>query len=123
VNCNMEKKLNLKIADVSENQAVKIELDNIELLITKIDGKYYAVGNRCGHMNVSLSEGKIQDGIVTCPMHKAKFDLRNGLNMKAPNIPKMLSPTKMGKLMNQVKTHNLPSFPIIIKDDELFVDI
>lgn len=119
----MEQRIELYYDDIGENQAVKIDIGNIEILITKVDGKLYAVGDRCGHMNASLYEGEIENGIVTCPMHKARFDLRTGKNIQEPKIPKLLSPTKTGKLMNQVKTHDLPVYPIRTENGEIFIEI
>ncbi|MGH9950455.1 MAG: Rieske 2Fe-2S domain-containing protein [Nitrososphaeraceae archaeon] len=32
----------------------------MELLIAKIDGKFYAIADRCGHMNALLSVGHLE---------------------------------------------------------------
>ncbi|QEE14469.1 Rieske (2Fe-2S) protein [Promethearchaeum syntrophicum] len=119
----MEKKIELKIDEIKENQGIKINLENIEILLTKIDGKIYATTDRCGHMSVSLSAGEVHDGIVTCPMHKAQFNIKTGEKIRGPKIPKLLSPTKMGKLMNNVKTHNLRVYPVHVRNEEIFIDM
>jgi nitrite reductase/ring-hydroxylating ferredoxin subunit len=37
-----------------------------------------AVDNRCPHMGFPLDEGTVQDGILTCHWHQARFDLASG---------------------------------------------
>src|SRR5438876_5825373 len=42
------------------------------------EGTPAAVDNRCPHMGFPLSKGTVQDGILTCHWHHARFDLRSG---------------------------------------------
>lgn len=42
------------------------------------EGQVAAVDNRCPHMGFPLSRGPVQDGILTCPWHNARFDLASG---------------------------------------------
>ena len=42
------------------------------------EGDVYAVDNRCPHMGFPLSEGTIEDGILTCHWHHARFELSCG---------------------------------------------
>ena len=37
--------------------------------------RLYAIDNRCPHMGFPLHRGTIQDGILTCHWHHARFDL------------------------------------------------
>ena len=41
-------------------------------------GKVYALDNRCPHMGFPLHRGTVNDGILTCHWHHAKFDLAGG---------------------------------------------
>ena len=38
----------------------------------------FAVDNRCPHMGFPLHRGTVQDGILTCHWHHARFDLCSG---------------------------------------------
>src|SRR5919204_1042071 len=38
----------------------------------------HAVDNRCPHMGFPLHRGTLQDGILTCHWHHARFDLATG---------------------------------------------
>ncbi|MGH9984617.1 MAG: Rieske (2Fe-2S) protein [Nitrososphaeraceae archaeon] len=62
-----------------------VEVQGKEIVISNIGGKYYAMDDRCGHMNARLSMGTVSnDGIVTCPFHGARFDVATGKKVKEP---------------------------------------
>jgi nitrite reductase/ring-hydroxylating ferredoxin subunit len=42
------------------------------------NSKVYAVDNRCPHMGFPLSQGTVEDNILTCHWHHARFDLTSG---------------------------------------------
>lgn len=42
------------------------------------DGQLFAMQNRCPHRQGPLAEGIMGDGIVLCPLHSHKFDLKTG---------------------------------------------
>ena len=42
------------------------------------EGSFYAVDNRCPHMGFPLSDGSVEDGVLTCPWHHARFELSCG---------------------------------------------
>ena len=41
-------------------------------------GEIFAVENKCPHRGGPLAEGIIGNGVVVCPLHGHKFDLRTG---------------------------------------------
>jgi len=47
-------------------------------------GKYYAIGNTCTHLGGPLAQGKLGDGVVECPWHGSRFDVRTGQVMVGP---------------------------------------
>lgn len=52
----------------------------IEVLLIKKGNAVYAMENRCGHMGVEMSKGKIdfKKLIIGCPLHASKFDIKTG---------------------------------------------
>jgi len=42
------------------------------------EGEVYAVDNRCPHMGFPLSKGTVEDGMLTCDWHHARFELAEG---------------------------------------------
>jgi nitrite reductase/ring-hydroxylating ferredoxin subunit len=46
--------------------------------IFRYDGKLSAVSNACQHQNGPLGEGRVIDGLVTCPWHGFQYDPADG---------------------------------------------
>src|SRR5690348_12944849 len=47
-----------------------------QILLLEVEGKTYAIANRCPHEGYPLSEGTLNPGcLLTCNWHNWKFDL------------------------------------------------
>jgi nitrite reductase/ring-hydroxylating ferredoxin subunit len=59
------------------------------LLVVHDDGKVFAVDNRCPHLGFPLHRGSVEDGILTCHWHHARFDLASGctFDLWADDVP------------------------------------
>ena len=68
------------------------EINGKEIVIANLDGKFFAFAERCGHMNARLSRGNINQNIVTCPFHAAKFDVTSGKKIGVFEIPPGMEP-------------------------------
>ena len=73
-----------KVSEISNGQMKHTEINGKEIVIANLDGKFYAFAERCGHMNARLSRGNINQNIVTCPFHAAKFDITSGKKIGEP---------------------------------------
>ena len=67
-----------KVSDIEEGKTHCVKLDKLKVLMTKVDGKIYAIENKCSHLGLSLEKGELDQGIVTCPWHGSRFDVKNG---------------------------------------------
>ena len=56
----------------------KISVKGTDILLAKVEGKYYAVDNRCPHLGGDLSKGKLDGTTIVCPKHRSEFDLKDG---------------------------------------------
>jgi len=77
----------VKVAETSEIPSGKMKLINTQgkqILAANVDGIYHAIGARCTHKRVDLSKGTLWKNIVTCPLHRAKFDLTDGHVISGP---------------------------------------
>ncbi len=70
-----------KSADIQEGQLFPIKLAGRSLLLSRTDGTLCAIENKCPHLGLPLSKGRVADGKVTCPFHGSTFDLRSGANV------------------------------------------
>jgi len=59
------------------------------LLVVYDDGKVFALDNRCPHLGFPLHRGTVEDGILTCHWHHARFDLASGctFDLWADDVP------------------------------------
>jgi nitrite reductase/ring-hydroxylating ferredoxin subunit len=48
------------------------------ILVIYDRGRVFALDNRCPHMGFPLERGSVEDGILTCHWHHARFDLDTG---------------------------------------------
>ncbi len=71
-------------AEIPAGKMKKVKLEGVEVLITNVNGAYYAIGSECTHYGGDLSEGILEGNIVTCPVHGAKFDVTTGKVVSAP---------------------------------------
>lgn len=55
-----------------------------DVAITRSNGQFHAVNDKCPHADASLSEGFTEGGRIVCPLHFAEFDLRTGEAFNAP---------------------------------------
>jgi 3-phenylpropionate/trans-cinnamate dioxygenase ferredoxin subunit len=49
-----------------------------QVLVANVEGKLYAISNKCTHRGGPLNEGELEGNIVICPWHGGRFDLTNG---------------------------------------------
>jgi 3-phenylpropionate/trans-cinnamate dioxygenase ferredoxin subunit len=57
-----------------------------KILVSNIDGKFYAVDNTCTHMGGDLFKGKLEGKTITCPRHGAQFDVTSGECIAGPKL-------------------------------------
>ena len=111
-----------------------VEISGKEIMIANVNGRYYALSDRCGHMNMRLSLGTLTNNIVTCPLHYSRFDVMTGKVVSSPHImtidelKKYNLPDEMLKMVDQmnesmsaIKTYNLPIFRVQVKDNDIMV--
>ncbi len=73
-----------KTSDVPENGGVAVDVEGLRIAVFNVDGKYYALDDRCTHADASLAEGDVDERTVECPLHGARFDLDTGAALSAP---------------------------------------
>jgi 3-phenylpropionate/trans-cinnamate dioxygenase ferredoxin subunit len=64
--------------DVADGQLKMVTVEDREILLARVSGKYYAAYGRCPHMGGKLWLGKLNGTVVTCPRHSSRFDLTDG---------------------------------------------
>lgn len=66
------------IDEIEDTMAKVISIDGERVAIFRYEGKLSAVSNVCCHQNGPLGEGKIIDGLITCPWHGYQYQPHDG---------------------------------------------
>jgi sulfoxide reductase heme-binding subunit YedZ len=66
------------VDEIPNNRATIITASGERVAVFRYDGKLSAVSNACQHQNGPLGEGRIIDGLVTCPWHGYQYNPADG---------------------------------------------
>ena len=72
------------VEDIPDGTMKCVAIDRERVLLARVEGVFYAIGDMCGHRNAPLSRGKLAGHVVECPLHFAQFDVRNGKLIDGP---------------------------------------
>jgi nitrite reductase/ring-hydroxylating ferredoxin subunit len=92
------------VAEVEAAGRLVVALDGNTVCLIADGGEVHAVDNRCPHMGFPLHRGSVEDGIITCHWHHARFDLCSG-----------------GTLDQWAD--DLRCFPVEVEGEDVFVDL
>src|SRR6185437_12381464 len=74
------------LSQVADGATVAGRVGDDAVLLSNIDGQFYAVGGTCTHYGGNLADGVIGRTSVRCPLHHACFDLRTGAALRSPAL-------------------------------------
>jgi len=66
------------LAELRDEGRMVVSPDSHSIALFHHEGEVYAVDNRCPHMGFPLADGTVDDGILTCHWHHARFELACG---------------------------------------------
>jgi nitrite reductase/ring-hydroxylating ferredoxin subunit len=95
-----------KLSDIAFGGMKAAKIEGREIVVCNYDGKFFAVDNRCPHMNGSLEAGTLDGYILTCPVHYAQFDITTGEVLSGPE-----------------KTSSLRSYLVQVEGDLIKIDV
>jgi nitrite reductase/ring-hydroxylating ferredoxin subunit len=123
-----------KTDEIQPGKMKSVDVKGVDVLIANINGKFYAMNDRCGHMNAMLSMGTLTGKIVVCPFHFAEFDVTTGQKIKGPqeesfgnldkfpeDMQKFLIYAK--KLVDPVKTYDMQIYELKIEEDKILIKL
>ena len=93
-----------RLDDVRAAGRTSVRVAGHSLALFFHDGMVHALDNRCPHMGFPLHRGTLQDGILTCHWHHARFDLESG--------------GTFDQFADEARV-----FPVEIRDGEVWVDL
>jgi nitrite reductase (NADH) small subunit/3-phenylpropionate/trans-cinnamate dioxygenase ferredoxin subunit len=75
-----------KVGNIDVDTAAAFPVNGKMIAVFHIDGAYYALNDFCPHMGSPLSDGHIEDGIVSCAWHAWRFKICDGTWCDNPKI-------------------------------------
>ena len=54
------------------------------VVVCRVAGTLHALDDNCSHADTPLSEGRLRGTSITCPLHGAAFDVRDGSHSGPP---------------------------------------
>ena len=90
---------------VRDGACVPVYPKGIGVLLIRADGELFAIANKCAHMACPLEGGRLEGGVITCPCHDWRFDVRSGRFLDAPELRIETFATRVedGKVLVQMK--------------------
>ena len=76
----------------------------VPIVVFYSEGNLHAVDNRCPHMGFPLHRGTVEDGILTCHWHHARFDLKSGCTF-------------------DLFADDATVYPVEVKDGRVYIDL
>jgi nitrite reductase/ring-hydroxylating ferredoxin subunit len=92
------------LKQVQSTGCVPVQIEGHTLALFAQEGRVHAIDNRCPHMGFPLHRGTLQDGILTCHWHHARFDLATGGTF-------------------DLWADDVRAYPVEIRNDEVWVDL
>jgi nitrite reductase/ring-hydroxylating ferredoxin subunit len=71
-------------SEIPDGEVIAISLGDRQIALYNLDGEIFATDNICTHAHACLSEGWLEDGVIECPLHQGRFDVRTGKGLGAP---------------------------------------
>ncbi len=92
------------VDQIPETGILEISIAGKSLILHRQGVNITCYQNTCTHLGNPLAEGKVENGIITCPSHGFQYRLETGECLTAPDV-------------------SLLSHPLRIKEDQVFVQL
>jgi 3-phenylpropionate/trans-cinnamate dioxygenase ferredoxin subunit len=93
--------------DLEPGTAKRFEVDGRSIAIVRIEDDFYAIGDRCTHADISLSEGEVlcDEREIECWKHGSTFSLVTGEPQSLP------------------ATRAVPVYEVTVEGDDVIVKV
>jgi 3-phenylpropionate/trans-cinnamate dioxygenase ferredoxin subunit len=97
----------LPLVELADCSAKRVDVDGHRICVVRIGDDVYAIGDRCSHADVSLSEGEVlcDEREIECWKHGSTFSLQTGEPLTLP------------------ATQPVPVYSARIEGDEIVVEV
>lgn len=108
--------------DVPEGSMIVVEIEDNDILVAKVNNRIYAIQDRCGHMNASLSSGTLMGKTVICPLHHAEFDIETGKIVVDARITELNSYLRH-LCIAPIRTKNRKTYKVKVTGNRVWIQV
>lgn len=94
-----------RVSDVPPGGLRRVEVAGRLLLLARAGDQIYATDDDCTHISGPLDRGELDGYVLTCPIHLARFDVRDGRVLRGP------------------AREPLGAYPVRIEGDQVYVSL
>ncbi len=91
--------------DLDPDFPLGVEVAGQSVGIFLLDDNVHALDNICPHAFALLSQGFIEDGVIECPLHAARFEIATG------------------KCLSEIGQRDVRCFPVRVQDGRVAIQI
>ena len=73
-----------KRSEIAPGKCQVLRVGSRTVAIFNVNERFFAIEDLCPHRGGPLSEGTVEDEQITCPWHRARFDLKTGARLAGP---------------------------------------
>ncbi len=74
-----------KVSEIQEGELYRFDVRDKALLVVRFQGSFFVTDSTCTHEEADLSLGMFSGGVVSCPLHRARFDVETGDVIAGPD--------------------------------------
>lgn len=75
-----------EVDSIWDGEMEAFDIGDAEVLVLKVDGEVRAYDGICPHQSISLVEGELESGVLTCRAHEYQFDALTGVGVNPKGI-------------------------------------
>lgn len=77
-------RIRVDVSELAPGGLRRVSCGEIAILVCNAQGRIYAVEDRCSHAAAPLAAGRLRGCLLECPLHGARFDVRDGAARALP---------------------------------------
>ena len=107
-----------KVGDLQVDETKAFKIGDESILLFRLEEGFFATQSRCTHLFKSLEKGKIVDGNIQCPLHRARFCIKTGDVVEWANFPPGV------QLLNGLRKEKaLKTYAVTVTGDDVSVEV
>jgi nitrite reductase/ring-hydroxylating ferredoxin subunit len=92
-------------SELAEGEVLGVSVGDKQVALYLLGGEVHATDNICTHAYACLSDGYLDDGVIECPLHAGRFEVKTGKALGAP------------------VTQDIAVYPVKVEGDDVLVKL